>query len=185
MEADESNNSSAIPVEVFNGDVDLVVTETIAPSEITWGQDVFLSWTVTNNGNKKTARGFYDRGYLSDDEFLDDLDSELTSGGQYYTHGESILYPSDSYTVEQNVTIPQDAAGSTQYLLFITDDNQDRVESDETNNVRAVSIEFIAPNLTISNTFSPAEAVVNDTIDIFWTVTNTGNEPTSAYRWYD
>src|SRR5262249_20909086 len=70
------------------------------------------------------------------------------------------LLAGTSYTVSRQVTLPANSAGH-RYLLFITDVNNDQGEVNEANNLRAVAIDVLAPDLAVTDSTSPADAVLD------------------------
>jgi len=63
------------------------------------------------------------------------------------------LAPGESYTITEAVTIPSTAADS-QFLLFVTDENNDELETSKSNNVFAEAVQFptgLIVNLDVDN----------------------------------
>jgi hypothetical protein len=147
------------------------------------GQIIPVSWKVTNSGSGSTKTNWYDAVYLSNDTTFDNSDTLVAN---QYIDTQTPLAANGDYTITRNIAIPSTATLGNRYLLFVTDyyDNA-QVESNENNNVTAVPFEVLKSNLKVSATTSPVAAVVNDTVDVSWTVTNAGNGKTSAYQWYD
>src|SRR5207249_1014130 len=83
----------------------------------------------------------------------------------------------------RSVTLPASGAGQ-RYLLFVTDASNQQGEANESNNLRSVAITVIAPDLAITDTSSPADAVLGQPISFSWTVTNQGTVPANA-DWRD
>lgn len=70
-------------------------------------------------------------------------------------------------------------------MLFATDGWNSQRESNETNNIYAVEIDLVAPDLAITSAIAPTTAVVNSDIDVSWTVANTSDVDALADSWYD
>ena len=180
-ETDETNNITTVPIEIAESP-NLTVSDVVVPDSANASERINVSWTISNIGDGEALGDYwYDRIYFSTDEIYDENDTQLAYN--YYSPQNS-LASEESYTSSRNITLPDIELGNY-YLLFYTDKNQIQGESDETDNVRAVPIELTSVNLTVSDTASPSEAVVNDTVDVSWTVTNEGNGVTSAHRWDD
>ncbi|MCJ8280487.1 MAG: hypothetical protein MJK14_11430, partial [Rivularia sp. ALOHA_DT_140] len=177
-ESNETNNILAVPIAIDAPN--LVVESTISPTSVISGETVELSWTVNNNGDVQTSRGWYDYIYLSDDDTLDSTDTQLT--GQWTN---SPLAAGDSYTVTRNVNFGTNIDIGNQYLLFAIDRFNYQGETDETDNVKAVPIQIEAPNLTISGTPTvQSSAALGETISLEYTVSNNGSV-TAPADWWD
>lgn len=149
----------------------VVVSNANAPSEAGTGQQVVVTWTVTNEGTAPAIGDWQDCVYLSDDDQIGgdtllgcaDRPSELSQG--------------EFYDGSATVTIPDVEEGD--YCMIIRVDDGDALpESDETDNAAIVCpITISQPNLTISDLETPAEAIAGQPIDVGWRVTNTGIAP--------
>ena len=180
LEADEDNNTLAIPVDITASNLE--VTQATAPTTVSPGEAVEVSWTVTNNGEAATTTDWSDSVYLSDDANFDEYtDTRLEERWRDFTPIE----PGDSYTASANVILPSTPPGS-RYLLFVADRDNYLPEADETDNVKAIPIEIDnnGPNLIVSGATAPTEASTGETIEVTWTVTNSGNKTASA-NWSD
>ena len=165
-ESDETDNVYAVPLEIQAANLE--VTAATAPISAVWDQTVSVSWTVSNTGVGDAIGSWDNRVYLSEDGVYDDSDIYLNY------EGTNNVAAGDSYTVNRNITIPGTETGS-RYLLFVTDDTERLVETDETDNVYALPIEIGATNLQVTTADAPATAILNQTIPVSWTVSNTGN----------
>ena len=177
QETDETNNTYSIPIEIKGSD--LSVTQVNSPQSANWNETIDISWQVTNTGEKDIlAEGYgyrstvwLDGVYLSDDEIFDDNDTYLES--RNILDGFPLIV-GESYTNTASVSIPTTHIGS-QYLLFITDEDSDWAETDETNNVVALPIEITAPDLNLIDVVAPPQVGLGETIAISSTITNIGN----------
>ncbi|NJO93382.1 MAG: hypothetical protein HC820_01610 [Hydrococcus sp. RM1_1_31] len=155
--------------------VDLIVTGVNVPTNAIANETIQVSWTVKNQGDENST-GWYDAIYLSDDPNYDDSDIYIN-----YIWTET-LAPGESSTTTQDIAI---AGEGEKYLLFITDPWDYQTEIDETNNVYAAPIELKAPDLVVSSLTAPTSAIVQDSIQVSWTVKNQGNVAALANSWYD
>ena len=154
---------------------DLGITSVVAPATATILDAIEVSWTVENQGADTTSSMWTDRVYISDDAIRDDGDTSLIYRDIL---DEQPLAPGASYTITEQVTIPNTAPGD-RYLLFITDRYENEPESDETNNIIVVPIGLSAPDvdLRIDSIRGPPgnEANLGHMIEVGWTVTNYGS----------
>ncbi|RLC09862.1 MAG: hypothetical protein DRH43_07505, partial [Deltaproteobacteria bacterium] len=181
-ESDETNNFKAggpITVSV----PDLEVTAVIAPESASPSESIEISWTVRNNSDTVEAPAdWYDYIYLS-------ADTNFNPGTDVFVASENVeaFTPLDagaSYTVTRNVTVPNVSVG-TWYLFVVADGSQNQGESEEENNfLRSDAITIEIPDLTVTEATAPAEASVQQAIDVTWTVKNSGDGAANA-RWYD
>ena len=182
MEADRTNNiSAAAPATVSPPGADLTVSAATVPTEtVDAGAAVDVSWTVTNGGDAAAGiTSWWDRVYVSTDNLWDEADPFLIS-----VERRGGLAAGESYTVNQNVTIPY---GAWTHLLFRADYTGLQPESSETNNVRAeaISVHFIPPDLTITGaSVDSGTTTAGETIQVSWTTANQGDGATYQY-WYD
>ncbi|MBX9259219.1 M10 family metallopeptidase C-terminal domain-containing protein [Desmonostoc muscorum CCALA 125] len=178
-EADETNNVFAQAISVAAPD--LVVTAVNAPTTTGLNQTISVSWTVTNLGTVSAFGDWYDGVYISDDQFFDYNDTYLTSPN---TGENTPLASGGSYTIAQDIFIPNTVAGGERYLLFVADQGRLQTETDETNNVFAQAITINAPDLVVTAANAPTTTGLNQTISVSWTVTNLGIISTFG-EWYD
>ena len=179
-ESSETNNTYAVPIELFaKADLSITVTD---PSTVSLGESIDIAWTVSNDGSDPANANWSDRIYISDDPVFDDNDTYISS---QYTDDNTPLAPGDSYSNQENIIISNYIQPGSRYLLFVTDDDNQQGESNETNNVYAAPIEIKEPNLKISETGGLDTPLYGgDVYNISWTVDNTGEANANA-RWYD
>ncbi|MDB9447212.1 Calx-beta domain-containing protein, partial [Anabaena sp. CS-542/02] len=179
---------------------DLIVSDiTPTVTEVSWGETIDISWTVTNQGTGNTTSYWYDNIYFSVDENFDP--NEDTSVGEWWDYYGDNLVAGSSYTNSTTITLPSSPIEGVNsgYLLVVSDIyNNYQLETDENNNVSAVAIDP-ATNVTIAVTdvdddvlpqlaIAPTNAVQpegNQGLTPFtFTVTRTGdNTGTSSARW--
>ncbi|AFY39930.1 RHS repeat-associated core domain protein [[Leptolyngbya] sp. PCC 7376] len=155
----------------------------------TLGDDIELSWTVSNQGDVPTLAGWSDRLYLSTDTALSADDRLLfTQPIDNFT----VLDPGQDYTQNATVTLPLDTstAPGNYYLLVETDGLGDRPETNEVNNVTAsdavidLTLPTDLPDVVVSAIVVPTETVAGQAVQIKWTLTNQGGRPASG-TWTD
>ncbi|MDZ7970726.1 MAG: CARDB domain-containing protein [Nostoc sp. DedSLP03] len=154
-EFDNTNNVKAVPIKI--NAPDLVVSNATAPVRAYAGAQIEASWTVQNQGNGVALTQWYDSVYLSDDDTLSTDNDILLKDVQ-----PQKLLPLDSgtgYTVTQLLSLPNTVTKGSKYLLFLANRGNRQGESNENNNVKAVSISIVdpEPNLPLLQTGSPVQ----------------------------
>ncbi|WP_081402834.1 CARDB domain-containing protein [Scytonema hofmannii] len=197
-ESNETNNTYAVPIEIEAPD--LTVKEAGRPNPgtttwtATWGEEIPVFWTVENTSDAAAPANWYDRVYISSDDKLNG-DTLLYSE---FIDTHTPLAGLASYNINNKlITIPKydSYIRGNQYLLFVTDANQDQGETNEakglleTNNVKPVPIFIAAPDLVVESvTAVPStSAQFGQTIDVTYFVSNAGDPGSStvASRWTD
>ncbi len=157
------NGINGEPGDAFTGTFaiglpDLAVTATQAPSSASLGAGIPVSWTVTNISTTNPAPSMWtDAVYISPDSVLDGSAIRLISVDE---PNQSPLDPGASYTSNESVTIPDSFSIGGEYLLFVTNDNGGQLESDsgdDSNDLVAVPITLIAPDLQVTGSQRPAD----------------------------
>ena len=181
----ESNNTTFAGTTFDYRVPDLQVTASSAAADVDSDTSFPLSWTTANTGNKTTTANFVDRVYLSADQ---NVGGDTTLGSFTLTGGLAAGATADRI---QNITIPYASvpASGTFYLLIQTDATTLVNEgANEANNVRVQPIyirKALRPDLVVSNVTGPPTAFFDQTVQVQWTVTNTGPGPTNAPQWSD
>ncbi len=173
-ETNESNNIRAVAFSVRNNASDLIINgEPNAPSSVSLGEAVNVSWKVKNAGLEPANADHLDRIYISNNATLDAGDTLLSQ-----VTVTTDLGIEEEYTNNQSFEIPLTASGD-RFLLFVADANNNQFESNENNNVTAKAIRVNAADLQISALTTPTSAMFGDAINVGWTVNNagTGNAP--------
>ncbi|MEY3143914.1 MAG: hypothetical protein RLY21_2407 [Planctomycetota bacterium] len=173
----ESNNELSVPVTIRTAD--LVVTGVSVPSSIEQLVPTAISWSTTNSGAGASYGGCWTtRAYLSTDTSIDAGDYLLASDALC----TSPFAAGASASHSMQVTLPQSLAAGTYNLLIVTDAANSRFESDEANNTSSAGTVTVTPatfpNLVVTSVLVPSEATVGGTIEVSWTVTNTGDRAT-------
>lgn len=179
-ENNETDNTYALPVNIAAPN--LIISDPQAPQSVYLGEAVNISWKLNNTGTVLAPKSGYDWVYISDDPYRDDNDLKLVNQSQgSFTN----LNPGNSYTIEQDVTIPRTAIGD-RYLLFIADRNNVQGETDETDNIVALPINITAldVDLVVSDISAPLESFAGEEVEVVWTVTNNGSDDATG-TWLD
>lgn len=163
---------------------DLQVTSTGTPPEVETETAFPMEWTTTNAGNKATGN-FEDRVYFSTDN---QVGSDIQIGAFPLAGG---LAAGTSVNRIQNVTIPTSAIPvSGNYYVYIRTDAGTNINEgvNEDNNTRFQLVNvrrLLRPDLTITNVTGPPTVFFDQTIQVQWTVTNSGAGPTNSPQWTD
>ncbi|MDQ2769535.1 MAG: T9SS type A sorting domain-containing protein [Bacteroidota bacterium] len=176
-ESNENNNVSAVSFNVIASTVDLVTAQaSVSPTNPAPGTPLYMSCYINNLGNAAAASssvGFY----LSTDATLDAADQLLTSqyGAQLYPN-----YPSQR---SGTAAIPSNLAPGTYYILFVADYQNQVPESNETNNVTAVSFTVTPPGVDLviqQAQLYPTSTVAGNSIQTSCLIVNQGNVTASS-----
>ncbi|MDH6107785.1 putative Ig domain-containing protein, partial [Anabaenopsis tanganyikae CS-531] len=126
---------------------DLIVSDiTPTVTDVSWGETIDISWTVTNQGTGNTTSYWYDNIYFSVDENFDP--NEDTSVGYWWDNNN--LVAGSSYTTSTTITLPSSPIEGVNsgYLFVVSDLDNYQLETNENNNVSAaVAIDFKLPDL--------------------------------------
>ena len=175
-EVNEDNNIGAATVDLtLPPFADLVISDIDAPVEAFSGQDIPVSWTVTNQGDAPVTGSFVDRVFLSDDAVRGGDELFLTSTfmgtidvGQSIVRNETISLPFDLQG-ERFVIIESDVFNDV--AEFSNEDNNTTVDNE------SITITLPPlPDLVVSNIDAPIEAFSGQDVPISWTITNQGDD---------
>lgn len=206
-EPDEANNTAASEpmVVTLTPFADLQVTSIIAPSNSFSGDEINISWTVTNEGSGQTdVPVWFDTIFLSEDEELNfnfapqggQTTIRITDPDLATVEHSGPLEAGESYTVNHTVRLPDDAIGD-HHLFVYTDirggfkqpERGDVYEfNQELNNWASEAIQITLtppPDLVVTSVEAPATAQSGQTVELKWTVTNEGPGATRAEVWSD
>ncbi len=164
---------------------DLVIAVNNPPTAVEAGQQLSVSYTVTDSSPYNTTSSYwFDYAYISTDPTLDYT-------AQYLSYNEYVNSPAlaagQSYTKEQNFTVPTSVvAGQQYYLLFFANQYQYQGVSNPADGLEAVPITILASGVDLqvaANSVSIASPVVPSigapfTVD--WSVENAGNAPANG-----
>ena len=184
-ELDENNNvaKSAIALTV-PPTPDLVVSNIVAPTEAFSGQDIEVTWTITNNGDANATGTWTDTIYLSND-------AEVGADQQYGSFSfTGTIEVGQSIERKQVITLPIDL-NDTRHIIVKTDANNQLFEyTSEDNNAtvkeNAIAVELSPfPNLQVESVIAPDTAFSSQKTVVEWIVTNNGTGATSTPVWSD
>ncbi|MDL2322168.1 hypothetical protein LJC47_07500, partial [Desulfosarcina sp. OttesenSCG-928-B08] len=161
---------------------DLAVTTVTAPAIAAVGGQIELEWHVTNTGNQETdASAWSDKIILSTDGYVGNSDDIVLGTFQH----DGTLAAGESYTGRASVTLPAGLDGNFQ--LFIVTDATNTVYEffhEHDNASAATPIAIIGSDLTVTAVSPPGNARFGETVDLSWTVQNSGTTPASG-TWTD
>ncbi|MEM9272984.1 MAG: CARDB domain-containing protein, partial [Cyanobacteria bacterium P01_F01_bin.143] len=188
---DDSNKTISESVTVsLTAPPDLTVTDIIAPSTITAGEKIDLTWQVENIGTGNAIGGWRDRVYLQEiGTDLDDLISLASytydaglEAGKFYSRQEKIIIPAELQGQYQIVVETNTVLSSFEIPLF---------EGSNTENNRSVSNETIQirlpdrPDLQVVLIDVTDEVAGGSSVTLEFTVKNQGKASTTAANWTD
>ena len=181
-----STGSFILSSALATGTVDLQTLSATAPAEARLGSTISLSWTVKNNGTT-SLQGFWGDAVLLSLDQRQDRHDILIEDAQAYI--DTLPEPGGIYTrtFSQTIKPPDEVVPGNYYLLFIADAYHYIGESNETNNQIALPFTLQAPDppeLTIASATAPSSSSVGGTLNLSWTVMNSGATAATAY-WYD
>jgi autotransporter-associated beta strand protein len=193
QDAPRDNGSAPVQIQLPPS-ADLQVTSVDAPATGIAGQQIAVSWTVSNEGfGPTTTSSWTDAVYLSTDTIL------VTSGAGAdtlvgsFSHAGS-LAAVEHYTQTQSVTLPYGTSGP--YYVFVLTDSGNTVfehadgydaEANNSNYDHTPMQVTITPppDLQVTAITPAASAASGQTLSVTWTVTNTGSGATGAGPWTD
>ena len=152
---------------------DLVVENPTGPATAQFGQTIQVQWTVRNDGDGAATQTWFDKVWLSTDGVLNGNDLLLL------TQSGSPLAAGASYTRNANVTLPlnNSLTAGTYHVLIQTDAQNVQLEQNESNNLVDVALDLSFPplaELAVTNIVVPESGLAGRTIQLSWTVTNSG-----------
>ena len=165
---------------------DLQVTNVNAPSQAFSGQQMSLSWTVTNEGSGGSRTvAWQDRVYMSEDNVLDGGDELLAT-----VPHSGALDAGESYSPSVSVNLPIGVAGD--FFFFVSTDVFDDVfehvfeQNNEGFDETPVTINLTPPpDLEVDTVNAPANAVAGLPLTIDYTIANFGATGTPNSAWTD
>ncbi|HWD21184.1 MAG TPA: CARDB domain-containing protein [Verrucomicrobiae bacterium] len=167
---------------------DLQVTALIAPLHGFSGQPISVQWAVTNLGlgqTTATETGWYDRVYISTNNFLD---FHAVSLGDFLHNGG--LDPTMGYSATNNVTLPIGISGN--WYVIVQCDIFNSVfegafeDNDFTIASHATVVELTPPpDLQAQIVAAPTNALSSHTLSVTYSVANNGSTVTPNSGWYD
>ncbi len=184
VEGDEQNNVAFAAIDVSLTPSANLVVAAEAPSEGWSGQDVTVSWTVTNAGPGATSLSYWlDTVALSADA---EIGSDLVTVNVWH---DEALEPSGDYRESVTFSLPASISGS--YYVVVAADRDGYVwenEPGEDDNVAALPIEVHfagSPDLRVTSVNADRIAWSGQDITIGWQVTNKGSAAAGPDAWVD
>jgi CARDB len=177
-ERNENNNILTVPISVPGPDL-TISPDVTSPSIVQTGQTVEVNWRVINSGSADLSNYVYNSIYLSNDQLFD------TSDINVFNATLNNLSAGNESVINSSFVVPNNSTSGNQYLLLVADSYRYRLELNEDNNVRAIPIEIITPDLAVSNLVAPAVAGIGDTVSLNWSLVNRGvvdSPPISYYN---
>ena len=176
-ESNESNNVSAVSLVVTPPSIDLTITQaTVSPLNTAAGNPLNLSCSIVNQGNataNSSSVGFY----FSTNATLDASDQLLTS--QY---GPALAPPYSSQRYG-TAAVPPGVAPGTYYILFVADYQNQVSETNETNNVSAISFTVSPPGVDLvmqQEQLYPSSTVAGNSVQAGAVILNQGTTTASS-----
>ncbi len=181
---DENNiSASTTQIDINNNLPDLRISSINPIGDTVAGSTLTVNWTGQNAGNapaQNPTRG--DAVYFSSNNTLDVNDRRLAS-----TIINGTLAVGASYQAQAQITLPIVPPGNY-FLIVVADDANFVFEGqNENNNGSATVLPVIVPevDLQISDANAPATAFSGQSMNVTWTVTNVGMNPTVGTEWAD
>ncbi len=173
QESDEDNNSISIALSVGQPQADLSIdSEAIDPSTLEQGSSTTASFTLRNTGNGNAAASTICF-YLSADNELDISDLLLQE-----INAEALVSGSSSELLE-SITIPASIVAGDYFLMIEADCREAIPESDETNNIVALSISITErprPDMIVQEaSIDPASVLAGESPTANFTIANQGS----------
>lgn len=189
-ETDQTNNTTVSKTTAsiqLTPPPDLRVTSIVPPNFVFSGQEMSVTWKVSNAGPGSTkAENWNDDIYLSKDSVLN-----LATASYLGTFSHSgALDPGKNYTSAKTVKLPEAEFGK-HYLFVRTDVNNNVYEHafENNNSTRSDSINIIlTPPIDLavtSLTVTPLNVSNRESIKVQWRVENAGGSSTEDRNWVD
>ncbi len=175
-ESNTANNvSAAKSIAVSAPDLTIGNVTTVPSIGTTAGQNVSVSWTVTNQGTVAAPAAWTDAVYLSATPTVTTGTLPLATFSETTHQG---LAAGQSYTENRSVTIPAALSGHL-YLIVVTNYNGGQPETNSQNNAAAKPFEVSAadPAIASGGVIAPAAGLFGTPITVQWTVKNIGTGP--------
>ncbi len=185
VESEENNNLNFAQIELVVPPLpDIIVSDITAPVEAFSGQEIILSWTLTNRGEADATGTWTDLIFLSEDREVgeDELYGSFTFNGT--------LKPGESITRQQVITLPIDLEGN-RYVVVSTDTSNQIFEYRSEDNNTTINSQILEvklspfPNLQVEEVIAPPTAFSSQETVVEWIVTNVGTGATSSPTWQD
>ncbi len=165
----ESNNVFATRPQA----ADLIVADIVIPSGVRIGDEIQLSWTLQNAGDRVATGPWTDEIIFSTNEIAGDSDDVVFDTLAF----PSLLNPGQQITRGRSFIVPSSAAG-TEFVIIRTDSGNTVQERREDNNDRSESFIPTGPDLFVAAA-SLAQSSISllDQLEVGW---DSGNQDTAA-----
>lgn len=184
-EADETNNTLALPFPVIVGGPDLrIVSGSFSPAAVTVGMPVRVQARIDNAGPRAAASNWIHL-YLSADRVITPTDTLLQSGLR-----APQLVPGGAVTVDANPTIPPGTPLGSYYVGVIVDVLNEIAEINKGNNAQAIGsgrlLVTTPPDLRAHNLdFAPGVVNGGDAIILVGFIQNVTGLPAEKSFWVE
>jgi subtilase family serine protease len=176
------NTSAGVPITVTAPNLQ-VSAVAVQPTSSSYGSNVQLSYTVTNNGAGSASGSWYDAVYLSKSSTYDSSAQFLTSFSETHT----LAAGGGQYQESRNVTLSSlfgTAIAGDVFIIVVTNVYGSIAESNANDNSGSAAMNLTAPDLVPTALTGPTSAIVGDTISVSWTIKNQGTAASSS-SWSD
>ncbi|MGK7959023.1 CARDB domain-containing protein, partial [Crocosphaera sp.] len=182
---DEDGNNFDRSIEIAVNDLkpDLYISNiAVVNNQLTVGENINITWTITNQGNENTDNTWIDYIYLSKDNNINTTADNIRYEYQHLSN----LLKLDS--VDQQLTIPISSDLNGDYnLIIVTDGTNQVTEDNENNNIQSysqkITITNPQPNLQVTNINAANELFLGQETEIEWTISNIGDGATANQTW--
>ena len=173
IEANAANNALATLLPILVGP-DLVPTAgTVAPVSTAPGQTVNVASTVRNQGGQTAAP--FQVGFVLADTSTGTGSVAIPLGSRPVTTG---LAPLAMSTATTPLVIPGNLSAGAYFVLVRADSADDNVEADEANNLRAIPLTLVRPDLTVTSVVAtPAAIAAGANVSVTHVVRNLATAP--------
>ncbi|HHX88190.1 MAG TPA: LEPR-XLL domain-containing protein, partial [Paracoccus sp.] len=162
----------------------LQVAEIVATDGVAAGGTVSAEYEIINQGSVTASGNWVDRVYLSLDPFLSPDDLLLGS-----FQNISALAPGERYSAITGPLVVPLRFGGPAYIIVSTDALSQIDEfPNEGDNIAATQIQITPapkPDLLVERVIAPVQAVAGAQVEVRFTVTNAGLNPTFVSNWTD
>ena len=184
-ESTYTNNLVVKPVNLVIPAVPVLsVVSVDSPGDAWSGQQIFVTWTLTNSGTAAVSGTFYDVVYLCSSA----AGASPQIYGAFQFSGQ--ISPGQSIVRQQKIALPIDLQG-TFWVALQTDYGRNIFEfTYRTNDFLVASHPMVVhltptPNLVIASVSAPTNMFSGGEGTVSWVETNSGSGPTSAPFWDD
>lgn len=187
-EADYNNNHSEGRLLTFeyvtNGNYvigkNLSVGSLNSKQQVIPGEEVSLSYTITNNGTLTVDKNVSQEVFCSKSENLNSAARACPIIGSL--PNVNGLKPGESVTSNIKFTIPSDMKGGQNYIFVVINGNNALTENRTVDNTAKwpVFVDGNLPNISIADMVVPSTIMTSIPTDISWTLANTGNWDTGV-----